>query len=232
MTTVGGSSRVATLVCNAHETTSRRSVSVLFAFALLFFIGCKGFTSVIFGPKEPPKPVDTDDNSKAFAELEKNDRDDPKSKPDAGVEEKPKGPVYPAPFTAEQIRDATKSGRTYRYKVEELNKATRERTVTFRNVDANGAEIFTGGPSPRRMGWLALQQGSEFPKDKVTTREEKIKLPAGKFDCLVYEVAMEEGEVWTYYFGKQLPGAPVYYYVERNGKRLRTTTLVEHISGK
>ena len=34
------------------------------------------------------------------------------------------------------------------------------------------------------------------------------------------------------YFAKKLPGAPVYFYAERNGKRLRTTTLVEHLPGK
>jgi hypothetical protein len=180
------------------------------------------------------KTVD-DENAKAFAELEKNDKDDPSgkgdAKPDSG-DEKPKGPVYPAPFTAEQIRDATKNGRTYRYKIEMPGKPIKEYVITFRKVDDGGAEIFQGGEASKRMGWLALQQHAEFPKDKVTTRDEKLKTPAGKFECIVYEVAGEEGEVWTYYFAKKLPGAPVFFYVERNGKRLRTTTLVEHIPGK
>ena len=42
-----------------------------------------------------------------------------------------KGPVYPAPFTWEEIRAATKSGRTYRYRVEVSGKPARERVVTF-----------------------------------------------------------------------------------------------------
>lgn len=194
--------------------------------------------AIACGPAKPAKPVNDED--KAFAELEKNDRDDPKAafSADAGAPadkdgwQKPKGPVYPAPFTAEQIRAATKNGRTYRYKVEMPGKPTKEYAITFRNVDEGGAEIHSGGGAAKRMSWQALQQQSEFPKDKTETHDEKLKTPAGKFKCVVYEVAMEEGEVWTFYFAKDLPGAPVYFYAERNGKRLRTTTLVEHIAGK
>src|SRR5262249_35451326 len=53
---------------------------------------------------QKPKTED-DDNSKAFAELEKNDKEDPvPMMADAGANAPattPKGPVYPAPFTAE-----------------------------------------------------------------------------------------------------------------------------------
>jgi hypothetical protein len=210
---------------SAKRAPWRVAALVSLAAAAALFVACGS---------PPPKAVVEDDNSKAFAELEKNDRDDPTGKPpatDAGAE-KPKGPVYPAPFTAEQIRDATKNGRTYRYKIEMPNKPTKEYAITFRKVDESGAEIHSGTDQPRRMGWATLQQHSEFPKDKVTTREEKLKTPAGKFECVVYEVAGEEGEVWTFYFAKKLPGAPVFFYAERHGKRLRTTTLVEHIPGK
>ncbi len=184
------------------------------------------------GPKkkEAKGPSD-DDFSKAFSELEKNDKDPPKGDAKGDADEKPKGPIYPAPFTAEQIRNATKEGRTYRFKVEVPNKNTTEYAITFRKVDANGAEVFNGSDSPKRVGWLALQQQSEFPKEKVKTHPEKLKTPAGKFDCVVYELTGEDGEVFTYYFAKKLPGAPVFFFVERNGKRLRTTTLVEHVPG-
>lgn len=178
--------------------------------------------------QEAPKD---DGMDKAFAELEKNDRDE-----DAGVAsakpDKPKGPVYPAPFTAEQIRDATKNGRTYRYKIEMPGKPPKEYAITFRNVDEGGAEIHSGSAAPRRMPWKVLQEHSEFPKDKTKTHPEKLATPAGKFECTVYEVQGEEGEVWSFFFAKKLPGAPVFFYAERDGRRLRTTTLVEHIAGK
>jgi hypothetical protein len=187
-------------------------------------------------PKKAKTENEADDNSKAFAELDKNDHEEPA---DAGVEagpsggwERPKGAVYPAPFTAEQIRDATKNGRTYRYKVEVPDKPTKEYTVTFRNVDQAGAEVHSGSGTPKRLGWIALQQQEEFPKDRVQTRDEKLKNPAGKFECVVYQVIGDKDEIWTYYFAKKLPGAPVFFYCERHGKRLRTVTLVEHIAGK
>ena len=184
---------------------------------------------VACAPKRKANMVVAQDNSKAAAELEKKD-DDPNASADR--EEKPKGPVYPAPFTAEQIRHATKNGRTYRYKVEMPNQPTKEYALTFRKVDNDGAEISSSGDNSKRMSWLTLQQHAEFPKDKVTTHRDKLKTPAGKFDCIVYEVAGEDGEIWTFYFAKKLPGAPVFFYVERDGKRLRTTTLVEHLAGR
>lgn len=178
--------------------------------------------------KPPPKTVVEDENASAFSELEGGGGE----KPAASEEEEEKGPVYPAPFTAEQIRDATRDGRTYRYKVEVPNEPVREYSITFRNVDDGGAEISSSGNKSKRMGWLALQRQSEFPKDKVTTYDEKLKTPAGKFECVVYEVAGDDGETWSFFFAKNLPGAPVFFYAERDGKRLRTTTLIEHIPGK
>jgi hypothetical protein len=131
------------------------------------------------------------------------------------------------PFTWEQIRDATKSGRTYRYRVEVPGEPARERTIKFTNVDENGATLVSGSAKPRRLGWPTLQKDASFPKDKLTTRTESIELPAGKFDCLVYQVRGAD-EVWTYYFAKSLPGAPVLFYTEQDGKRTKTTTLLQH----
>jgi hypothetical protein len=210
---------------------ARRTRTLAGALALAAAAG--GCTS---SPKRARSAEDPNDYTKAFAELDKNDREDPNDKPPAPSTadgpEKPKGPVYPAPFTAEQIRAATRNGRTYRYKVEIPNEPTREHVITFRNVDEGGAEVHQGSDHARRMSWTTLQRHAEFPRDKVSTHPEKLKTPAGKFECVVYEVTGEDGEVWTYYFAKKLPGAPVYFYVERNGKRLKTTTLVEHVPGK
>jgi hypothetical protein len=143
-----------------------------------------------------------------------------------------KGPVYAAPFSADEIRAATKAGRTYRFRVEVPGKKPRERVLTFTKVDESGAEIFSGSGEPKRVGWPTLQRHSEWPKDKVKTREETVKLPAGKFDCMVYEVRDDDGEVSTYYFARTLPGAPVLFYTEQDGKRTKTTTLLQHIPGR
>jgi hypothetical protein len=144
----------------------------------------------------------------------------------------PSGPVHPPPFTADQIRDATKSGRKYRYRVEEPGKAPREHVITFSKVDEAGCEISSDGGPARRMGWNMLQKHAEFPKDRVTTREVIKKTPAGKFECIVFTVKGDDGEISHYYFAKELPGAPIVYYTEKDGKRIRTTTLLEHDPGK
>lgn len=187
------------------------------------------------GGNPPPKtPADSDASFEAAvaAEKEKDRRNAGSASSSSSERKATKGQVASAPFTWEQIRAATKNGRTYRYRVEIPGKPPKERVLTFTKVDENGAEIFAGGDAPRRMGWPALQKDAEFPRDKVTTREESVKLPAGKFDCIVYEVTGSNGEVWTYFFAKSLPGAPVLFYTEQDGKRVKTTTLLQHIQGK
>ncbi len=191
------------------------------------------------GGKPPPKTSATDDAFEAAVAAEK-EQDNAKAAAKEPVEtaKEPKEPresksaPFPAPFAWEEIRAATKSGRTYRYRVEVRGKPAKERVLTFVKVDADGCEIFAGGDAPRRKGWPSLQKDSEFPKDKVSVREETVKLPGGKFDCMVYEVRGNDGEVTTYYFARTLPGAPVLFYTEVDGKRVKTTTLLQHLQGK
>jgi hypothetical protein len=190
------------------------------ALSLSFAFGALGAAC---SPAPPPKAPASDD----IKEIDSTS--DPPPPPD--VPER-KGPVVAAPFTWEQIRAATKSGRTYRYRVEVPGKAPKERVLTFVKVDDDGCEIFAGGDNPKRKGWPQLQKDAEFPKDRVSITEETIKIPGGKFDCMVYEVRGKDGEVATYYFAKSLPGAPVMFFTEVDGKRMKTTTLLQHIQGK
>ena len=183
----------------------------------------------------PPKTATTDDAFEAAVAAEKEQDKAKVAEPapaEARVARESKGAVFPAPFSWEEIRAATKSGRTYRYKVEVRGKPAKERVLTFVKVDADGCEIFAGGESPKRKGWPSLQKDSEFPKERVQAREETVKLPGGKFDCMVYEVSGNDGEVTTYYFAKNLPGAPVLFYTDVDGKRMKTTTLLQHLQGK
>ncbi|HSO32006.1 MAG TPA: hypothetical protein VLT33_05805 [Labilithrix sp.] len=189
------------------------------------------------GGKPPPKTSSTDDAFEAAVAAEKErDAKAAAAAAPAAAEARPqresKGAVFPAPFSGEEIRAATKSGRTYRYRVEVRGKPAKERVLTFVKVDADGCEIFAGGESPKRKGWPSLQKDSEFPKERVQAREETVKLPGGKFDCMVYEVSGNDGEVTTYYFAKTLPGAPVLFYTDVDGKRMKTTTLLQHLQGK
>jgi hypothetical protein len=139
--------------------------------------------------------------------------------------------MAPTPFTAAQIRAATKAGRTYRYKVEMTDKPASERTLTFVSVDAEGAMLATTGEPDKRVTWEELRKHAEFPMPIVMTREESITTPAGRFDCIVYVVLGEGGEATTFYFAKTLPGAPVMFFVAREGRRVMTSTLIEHRAG-
>jgi len=136
--------------------------------------------------------------------------------------------MHATPYTAAQIRDATKPGRTYRYRVEAEGLPAGQKTMTFTSVDAAGAEVSTDGAAPTRVTWDELRKHAEFPEPVVSTREEKITVPAGTFDCTVYVVQGEPGEVRTFYFAKALPGAPVLFFTTKDGKRVMTSTLVEH----
>ena len=186
------------------------------------------------GGKPPPKAPDADAAFEAAiaAEKEQDAKKEPASAAKSAASSSTKSAVAAAPFSWQEIRAATKNGRTYRYRVEASGKPTKERVLTFTKVDDNGAEIFAGGDAPKRMGWVALQKDAEFPKDKLTVREESVKLPGGKFDCVVYELKGDAGETWTYFFAKSLPGAPVLFYTEQDGRRIKTTTLLQHIPGK
>ena len=107
------------------------------------------------GSAPPPKVSATDDAFEAAVAAEK-EHDKAKAKAaepppsEARSSRESKGAVFPAPFSWEEIRSATKSGRTYRYKVEVRGKPAKERVLTFVKVDADGCEIFAGGESPKR----------------------------------------------------------------------------------
>lgn len=154
-----------------------------------------------------------------------------KQQPSAPPPQANEAGMYPTPFTADQIRDATKAGRTYKYKIETAGQPTGERVMTFVKVDATGADLVTDGGAPTHVTWEELRQHAEFPKPVVTTREEKTTTPAGTFDCVVY-IVQSPGENRTFYFAKSLPGAPVLFFTEKDGKRVMTSTLIDHKPGK
>jgi hypothetical protein len=155
---------------------------------------------------------------------------EPPAAPEAGVSTA-SSDTYPTPYSAEEIRDATRPGRAYTWRVEVSGKAAVERTVAFTRVDAEGAEI-TGDGVAQRVTWEELRKHAEFPRALVTTREETVTVPAGTYDCVVYVIAdPAAGETSTFYFAKAMPGAPVLFFSDKGGARQRTNTLVRYAPG-
>jgi hypothetical protein len=140
------------------------------------------------------------------------------------------GDTFPTPYSAEQIRDATRPGRSYTWRIENGNAPAVERQITFGPTDATGAELSSDG-EVRRVTWEELRKHAEFPRAAVTTRDETITTPAGTFECVVYVVARGAGEISTFYFAKSMPGAPVLFFVDKGGARTMTSTLIRYEAG-
>jgi len=144
------------------------------------------------------------------------------------------------PFTAAQIRDATKAGRTYVYRIELTGSPIVLRTMCFGKVDADGAELTismkretgepVGDPETKRVTWEDLRKHAEFPKTSVTISESELEVLSGTRTCTVYTVC-EGKSVTCFFFAKDLPGAPVLFHTEEDGARVVTSLLVSHDGG-
>ena len=149
--------------------------------------------------------------------------------------------LFPTPYTADQLRTASRVGRMYVFRVEVPGKPTVLRILAFTRIEAARVEVTTstkteageaiGAPEPRWATWEELRTHAEFPRDRVTTVDEEITVPAGRFLCTVYTVQKDGGETARFYFAKEMPGPPVLFYSEKGGARGMTSTLVEYRAG-
>jgi hypothetical protein len=187
-------------------------------------------------PVLPPPP--STEPPAALQPVSTTPETEPAPAPAASVAAAPQ--MAPTPYTADQLRDAQKKGRVYRFKVEFLGKPATEHLFTFVAVDADGAEVETtekdasgkpiGQPEKSHATWEELRKHAEFPADATKIADESITIPAGKFDCRVYTVTRGSGAdttVTKFYFAKELPGPPVLLQMEKEGTRLRTNTLLQ-----
>jgi hypothetical protein len=147
--------------------------------------------------------------------------------------------LAPTPYTAEQIRAATTRGRRYAWRVEEPGKPAEQKLIVFTVVGEDGAVFVSGSDddslklsSPARATWEELRKHAEFPAAETSIQAERVKTPAGEFDCKLYTVKKADGTVLRFYFANELPGAPVLFYTEKNGERLSTSTLVVYEPGE
>jgi hypothetical protein len=144
--------------------------------------------------------------------------------------------LLPTPFTADEIRDGCRPGRTIRLLVEAPGEAAYVRVNRFGDVDAEGATLerwkvgpdgapegpITGG----RTTWRELQAHASFSADATTVTRERITIPAGTFDCLRYTVTHDES-VQTFWFALTAPGMPVKYQTAVDGRVVSSVTMLE-----
>lgn len=149
--------------------------------------------------------------------------------------------LAPPPFTAEQIRDATKPGRTYVFQLELPEQAPVKRRIRFVAADDTGCTMETavldasgkpqGEPRRSEITWSALVAHAAYPKAATTIEDASIEVPAGMFETLRYTV-VDGGQTTVAHFAKSLPGAPVSHRVEKDGELVSAMTLVEHREGE
>ena len=147
----------------------------------------------------------------------------------------PASDVAPTPYTAEQIRDSTRTVTSIEYKVEIPGKAVVRRLLRFNGANDEGVDVASqtldeagaplGEPKAEHARWDELRKHAEFPWTATKIREESVTVPAGAFECTVYEVT-RDGTVTTFYFAKKAPGPPVLYFTMKDGARVMTTTML------
>ncbi len=158
------------------------------------------------------------------------------------VEKPAKTGNAPVPFTADRIREATKAGRTYRFEVGGPGEGPM--TLTMRFVEVGKEKVVlestmldaAGKPlaEAKRQDttWAKLESHAHYPAAATVITPEKVTVPAGTFATKKYAVTTKEPDGSTLvvqaWFADDLPGAPVKYIAEKDGKRVSTMTLLEH----
>lgn len=148
------------------------------------------------------------------------------------------------PFSADEIRGATRPFRTYVWRVEASGRPPEVHRLRFVEVDDEGCRIertlldesgeARGEPSVRAATWEELVGHASYPREATTITDVEVEVPAGVFDAWRYQVIEEEGgvtRVTRAYFAKALPGAPVLHVVEEDGVEVSRMALLAHDPG-
>ncbi len=146
----------------------------------------------------------------------------------------------PTPFSAAEIRDACPTGRRTKYKIEAPGRPDSFRITTFANstllgttfesVTLNSAGKQVGETQKAEIRWVELQAHASFPKTQTKITSEKYTTPAGTYACRLYTVtSVKEGKkvVQRYRFAKMLPGPPLCFEQEVEGKLSFRMTLIK-----
>ena len=139
---------------------------------------------------------------------------------------------HPTPFTAAEIRAASRLGRTVRQVIEVEGSAPALRVQEFVEVDDEGATRLVYGVGPdgtaegatrSRATWLQLQRHASMPIETTTIDEVVLDSPMGPLDCLCY-TSLDGDAVDVFWFARAMPGMPV------NTERIEHGKVVERVT--
>ena len=148
-------------------------------------------------------------------------------------------PITPTPFTAEQIRDASPSGRLITTRMTDEAEAHTYWQSRFTECDEKGALIenrpvssdgdLIGEAERARATWEQLRDHASFPGPATSISDEEITTELGPLQCHRYEV--ERGEATDlFWFASGRPGPPVRTATRHNGKERVTTEIIADTS--
>ena len=141
---------------------------------------------------------------------------------------------HPTPFTAAEIRAASRPGRTVRQRIEVDGQPTVLRIQQWQSVDDEGGTGLAGtleadgswtDVRPTRSTWLALQRHASMPIETTTIDEVMLDSPMGPLACLRY--TRHDGDaIDTFWFARDYPGMPVMIERADGGRVVERVTML------
>ncbi len=189
------------------------------------------------GPAPTPAPAPGIDPGEPTVQAPSEDT--PEATPAPAESPSEAEATAPTPYTADQIRDASKAGREWQYRVVKGDETVWS-IMTMTAVDAEGATIRSivrgaegqevGEPKESRATWEELRLHASFPASATTIADDTANAPGGPYDCKRYAVERDGGTA-TFWFANDLPGAPVKMTVEKDGAVVETRQLMKYAAG-
>jgi hypothetical protein len=145
----------------------------------------------------------------------------------------------PTPFSAEEIRAACAAGRLTVYRVREGDAEPYVMRWEFIAGDEHEGqarrwtEQIDGtpltDPHESSSSWEALQGHASYRADRTTLEATRVTLECGEFDCWLYTSTGDDGMVSRAWFARTLPGPPVRFESESDGRVVYANDLIDFI---
>ena len=144
-------------------------------------------------------------------------------------------PTASAPYSADELRESSRTGRRYEWNADVPGKPREVRVITFVRVNKGGAETenvtldaaghMVGEPIRGSATWQELRDHAAFPASHVAVTEETITVPAGTYPCKLYTVT-DGAKVSRFWFANTMPGPPVKLVITEAGVAKETRELI------
>lgn len=150
--------------------------------------------------------------------------------------------LAPVPFAPGTLARTFHPGALVTYRVATAGKPDMFATTEFVATSASGATMRDtttrldgtplGAPKTVTSTWKELEAHAHFPRAGTTITEETIEVPAGRYDCVKYELTRTKDGVDTttrVWFARKLPGPPVKLVREVGGHAVYTMSLARTV---